>query len=82
MKERHVQVRSFFEQLMYRLRDLMLAHLDDALFFSYGEILEMLESAYGKIRVLPDGMMLIEVTLLRIAKRSSRLQILDSRSGK
>ena len=54
---------------MYRLRDLMLAHLDDALFFSYGEILEMLESAYGKIRVLPDGMMLIEVTLLRIAKR-------------
>jgi hypothetical protein len=27
------------------------------------------EHAYGKIRVIPDGMMLIELTLLRIAKR-------------
>ena len=69
VKERHVQVRSFFEQLMYRLRDLMIEHISDPLFYEYSTLLEMLESAYGKIRSLPDGMMLIEVTLLRIAKR-------------
>ena len=69
VKERHVQVRSFFEQLMYRLRDLMIEHISDPLFYEYSTLLEMLESAYGKIRSLPDGMMLIEVTLLRIVKR-------------
>lgn len=39
LKERHIQVRSFFDQLMYRLRDLMVEHLDDADFFTYSEIM-------------------------------------------
>jgi DNA polymerase III gamma/tau subunit len=32
LKERHVQVRSFFDQMMYALRDLMVAHLDESVF--------------------------------------------------
>lgn len=70
LRERHIQVRSFFDQIMYRLRDQMIAHLSDADFQIYSDIMLQIESAYGKIRTLPDGMMLIELTLLRVAKRS------------
>lgn len=69
LKEKHIEARSFFEQLMYRLRDHMITHLDDPRFYIYSEILNMLESAYGRIRSIPDGMMLIEITLLRIVRR-------------
>ena len=55
--------------MLYRVRDFMIAHVQDPLFYTYSEILEMLESAYGKIRSIPDGMMLIEITLLRIVRR-------------
>jgi hypothetical protein len=56
---------------MYRLRDLMIEHMDDADFFTYSEIMHLLEEAYSRIRILPDGLMLIEITLLRIAKRGA-----------
>ena len=69
LREKHVEARAFFEQLMYRLRDHMITHIQDTLFFTYSEILDMLESAYGRIRSIPDAMMLIEITLLRIVKR-------------
>lgn len=68
LREQHVQSRSFFEQLLYRLRDLMIAHLSDSLFFIYEMIFREIESAYTKVRSIPDGMMLIEITLLIIAK--------------
>lgn len=69
LKSRHVEARAFFEQMMYRLRDMMIEHIRDAEFFVYSEIFGLFESAYGRIRSIPDGMMLIEITLLRIAKR-------------
>jgi hypothetical protein len=47
----------------------MVENLDNANFRIYSDILSAFEEAYGKIRILPDGMMLIELTLLRIAKR-------------
>ncbi len=71
LQERHIQVRSFFDQMMYRLRDLMVEHLDDDKFTLYSSLMLSFEEAYGKIRVIGDGMMLIELTLLRIAKRSA-----------
>ena len=84
LKEKHIESRSLLEQLMYRIRDFMIEHLsDDAIFHTYSDILAMLESAYSRVRSIPDGMMLIEITLLRIAKRwqkwDDRWQILDSR---
>ncbi|GAB0174266.1 MAG: hypothetical protein HHAS10_01450 [Candidatus Altimarinota bacterium] len=72
LKERHIQVRSFFDQLMYRLRDLMLEHIDDSDFYVYSEIMNLIEDAYSRIRNIPDGLMLIEITLLRIVKRSGK----------
>jgi hypothetical protein len=39
-------------------------------FFVYSEIMDLLEEAYSRIRILPDGLMLIEITLLRIVKRN------------
>lgn len=68
LKQRHIHVRSFFDQLMYRLRDLMVEHLYDSDFEVYSDIMLRIEEAYSRIRTLPDGLMLIEVTLLRIAK--------------
>jgi hypothetical protein len=47
----------------------MVEHLSDPLFSTYSDILDMIESAYTRIKALPDGILLIELTLLRIAKR-------------
>ena len=69
LKEKHIEARAFLEQLMYRLRDYMIEHIDDPLFYTYSEILDMLESAYARVRSIPDAMMLIEITLLRIVRR-------------
>ncbi len=68
LRERHVLPRSFFEQLMYKLRDLMMAHLDDGLFHVYHDLFAKIQDAYGKVRSIPDSMMLIEITLLALAK--------------
>ncbi len=57
--------------MMYRLRDMMIEHIQDGNFIVYSDILALFESAYGKIRSIPDGMMLVEVTLLRIVRRDS-----------
>lgn len=68
LREQHVQSRSFFEQLLYRLRDLMILHLSSDQFFVYENIFSQIEEAYTKVRSIPDGMMLIEITLLVISK--------------
>lgn len=70
LREKHLEARGFFEQLMYRIRDRMMEDIEGPRFFLYSEMLEMLESAYAKIRSIPDGMILIEVTLLRIVRRN------------
>lgn len=72
LRDMHVGARGFFEQLMYRLRDLMLTHLDDGIYSEYISIYEYIESAYTRVRAIPDGMLLIEVTLLKIVKREDR----------
>lgn len=68
LRDRHIQARSFFDQLMYRLRDLMVEHIADELFYVYHDLFSPIQDAYTKIRNIPDGMMLIEITLLKIAK--------------
>ena len=55
-------------QLLYRLRDLMILHLSSDQFFVYENIFSQIEEAYTKVRSIPDGMMLIEITLLVISK--------------
>lgn len=79
LKERHIQVRSFFDQIMYRLRDLMIEHIEDSDFYVYSEIMNLIEEAYSRIRNVPDGFMLIEITLLRIAKRWSKPLSVESK---
>lgn len=74
LKEKHIEARAFFEQLMYRLRDHMIEHINDPYFYIYSELLERLESAYARVRSIPDGMMLIEITLLRIVRRWGRIE--------
>ncbi len=80
IRDKHIEARGFFEQLMYRMRDLMVEHLDDGLFGTYSEMMTILEWAYAHIRSIPDGMMLIELTLLRITKRSVASTIVPTAS--
>ena len=85
LRDIHVSVRGFFEQIMYRLRDQMVAHLDDGLYYEYHELYEYIETAYTRVRAIPDGMLLIEMTLLKIAKRGGiedREQRVESRKEK
>lgn len=69
LRERHVQVRGLFDQILYTLRDKMFATIDGADFFEYESIFRVFESAYTKIKGIPDGILLIEITLLRAVKR-------------
>jgi D-alanyl-lipoteichoic acid acyltransferase DltB (MBOAT superfamily) len=39
------------------------------IFFAYESIFRVFENAYTKIKSIPDGMLLIEITLLRAVKR-------------
>lgn len=50
----------------------MVEHIDDQDFYTYSELIELIEDAYGRIRNAPDGLMLIEITLLRIVKRDGK----------
>jgi len=70
LSERHIDVRSFFDQMLYALRDKMFEHLNDSLFGTYESIFRVFESAYTKIKVIPDGFLLIEITLIRAVKRN------------
>lgn len=70
LKDRHIQARSFFEQMLYSLRDHMMSQMNESIFYEYQEIFELIESAYTKVRYIPDSMMLIEITLLKTVKRN------------
>ena len=65
----HIDARGLFEQMLYRLRDLLIEHIDDASFYDYQSVLTPMLEGHSKLRVIPDGMMLVEVTLLKIVKR-------------
>jgi DNA polymerase III gamma/tau subunit len=69
LASRHIQVRALFDQLLYALRDQMVAHIDDGGFALYSGIMRVIEDAYTRVRAIPDGMLLIEVTLLRAVVR-------------
>ncbi len=69
LKSRHVQVRGFFDQILYLLRDRMFETITTPLFHEYESLFTIFESAYAKIRVIPDSFLLIEITLIRAVKR-------------
>ncbi len=50
LQERHVQVRGFFDQILYALRDKLFASLDTTDFAIYEEIFGIFESAYTRIK--------------------------------
>ncbi len=69
LRNRHIQVRGFFDQILYALRDTLFASIHTPLFHEYEAIFAIFESAYSKIRVIPDSFLLIEITLIRAVKR-------------
>ncbi len=93
----HIDARGLLEQLLYRLRDLLFEHISDPLFYDYQEVLTLIMEGHSKLRVIPDGMMLVEVTFLKIVKRKdawmvsreskidiekSTMNAIDSKKGK
>lgn len=65
----HIDARGLLEQLLYRLRDLLFEHIADASFYDYQEVFTLIMEGHAKLKTIPDGMMLVEVTLLKIVKR-------------
>jgi len=65
----HIDARGLFEQILYRLRDLLFEHIQTNTFFEYETIFTMMMEGHAKIKSIPDGMMLIEITFLKIVKR-------------
>lgn len=75
LRSQHAEVRGLFDQILYTIRDLMFASFqwkntkNSLSFAEYSEIFAIFESAYAKIRTIPDGWLLIEITLLRAVAR-------------
>jgi DNA polymerase III gamma/tau subunit len=72
LRTRHAEVRGLFDQIMYGLRDHMLESFgwkDTTSFTEYSSIFAVFESAYGRIRSIPDSWLLIEITLMRAVAR-------------
>jgi DNA polymerase III subunit gamma/tau len=72
LRNRHAEVRGLFDQIMYGLRDRMVdgfANKNTTSFTVYSSIFAIFESAYGRIRSIPDGWLLIEITLMRALAR-------------
>ena len=70
LKDRHIEARSLFDQILFALRDKMLQHFGKPLFGEYDRIFLYFRDAYGSLRSLPDGMLLVELTLLRATQPS------------
>lgn len=71
LRARHVRVRSFFDQMLYALRDKLFESLEHADFGVYESIFATFEKGYASIKSIPDGFLLIEITLLRAVNRGN-----------
>ncbi len=84
LRTRHAEVRGLFDQILYGLRDQMLATFrwnrapNTPWFEMYSEIFAIFESAYSRIKIIPDGWLLIEITLMRAVARGEQNIIQDS----
>lgn len=68
LQERYIDVRLFFEQFLFFLKDTIYANLDTPSFWQYYRVFEWIEDAYGKLKTTPDPSLLLELTLIRLAK--------------
>ena len=67
--KRHTDARGLLEQLLYKLRDLLFEYIDDPKFYEYQEVFGLIMEWHAKLKSIPDGMMLLEITFLKIVKR-------------
>ena len=76
LRSRHAEVRGLFDQIMYGLRDAMMTSFQwansTANFAEYSDIFAVFESAYTRIKIIPDGWLLIEITLMRAVARGEK----------
>lgn len=85
LRTRHAEVRWLFDQILYGLRDRMLESFqwknkDPIWFAEYSEIFSIFDSAYSKIKIIPDGWLLIEITMLRAVARRENSEIKESKT--
>lgn len=75
LRTEHTEIRSLFDQILSGLRDQMMQifqskNTTDTLeFVTYSEIFAIFESAYSYTKTIPDGGLLIEITLMRAVMR-------------
>ncbi len=76
LRSRHAEVRGLFDQILYGLRDAMMTSFEGkdttTNFAEYSDIFAIFESAYTRIKSIPDGWLLIEITLMRAVARDEK----------
>ncbi len=76
LRSRHAEVRGLFDQIMYGLRGAMMTSFQwknsTGNFAEYSDIFAIFESAYARIKIIPDGWLLIEITLMRAVARGEK----------
>lgn len=72
LKKKHIRIENFFDQLLRAIRMRMFDPTYLSAFSDYSYIADIIESAYSKIKFIPDSFLLIEITLLRILRRNGK----------
>ena len=78
LQERYIDVRLFFEQILFFLKDALYANSESPIFWTYYRIFEGIEAAYGKLKYVPDTNLLLEITLLKLAQKSEPQSIVET----
>lgn len=66
VRDRGADTKLFLEQILFFLRDQLLKTLHSPEFGSYLRLFEAFETAYGRIKIVPDSFLLLETTVLKI----------------
>ncbi|MBS9783915.1 DNA polymerase III subunit gamma/tau [Candidatus Gracilibacteria bacterium] len=64
-KKQHIEVQGFFDSILYFLRDKLIENIGNEKFVQYDRIIRIFQENYRDIKIIPDGILLLEITLLR-----------------
>lgn len=80
LSEKNLDTRTFFDQMIYTLRDKMILHLEWPEFSQYEDIFRIFQENYKSIRFMPDGFLLIEITLMQSVRQGKHQQINEEKT--
>lgn len=65
LNQENIDVQNFFDQILLKLKDKMFENLNNENFVKYNKILQVFLNSYSSIKIIQNGNLLIEITLIQ-----------------